>query len=109
MSAAAAEVRTAPEPAGFLPARSAALAAVVLRTETLADRAPTSLRTGRSARWIVEPWALPLLAPIAPLAPSAPSAAPASSLRGSRGLVVGLAFGLTIVGVMVVAYALLIR
>jgi hypothetical protein len=48
-------------------------------------------------------------APVAPVAPRAPTAAPASSLRGSRGLLVGLAFGVTIVGVMVVAYALLIR
>jgi hypothetical protein len=42
-------------------------------------------------------------------APMAPSASPVSSLRGSRGLLVGLAFGVTIVGVMVVAYALLLR
>jgi serine/threonine-protein kinase len=46
---------------------------------------------------------------IAPVAPSASSAEPASSLRGSRGLLIGFAFGVTIVGVMVVAYALLIR
>ena len=48
-------------------------------------------------------------APAAYPAPIAPRAAPASSLRGSRGLLVGLAFGVTIVGVMVVAYALLLR
>jgi hypothetical protein len=46
---------------------------------------------------------------IAPVAPSASSAEPVSSLRGSRGLLIGFAFGVTIVGVMVVAYALLIR
>ncbi len=48
-------------------------------------------------------------APAAYPAPIAPRAAPGSSLRGSRGLLVGLAFGVTIVGVMVVAYALLLR
>ena len=52
-----------------------------------------------------------LVALIAPVAPSASSAAPAFSLslRGSRGLLIGFALGVTIVGVMVVAYALLIR
>jgi serine/threonine-protein kinase len=51
----------------------------------------------------------PPAAAFAPRAPLAPRAAPASSMSGSRGLLLGLALGLTIVGLMIAAYVLLLR
>jgi eukaryotic-like serine/threonine-protein kinase len=58
----------------------------------------------------VAPYVAPApFAPAAHAAPIAPRAAPASSLQGSRGLLIGFAVGVTLVGVMVVAYALLLR
>jgi len=73
ISAAAAEVRTAPGLAAFFAARSAALAADVFPTEAEAAAAlpATTLRAGSGLRGF-EPRALPLLAAVAPFAAAFP-------------------------------------
>ncbi|MGN6652502.1 hypothetical protein, partial [Trinickia sp.] len=64
ISAAAAEVRTAPELADLLPARPAVLAADLFSAETTADSADTTLRAGPVARFS-EPRVSPLPAFVA--------------------------------------------
>ncbi|MGN6229901.1 MAG: hypothetical protein ACTHNZ_01890 [Trinickia sp.] len=82
ISAAAAEVLTAPEPADPLPTRPAAPAADLLPPEASAVSATTTLRAGAAVRW-TEPRAPPLLVPVARF-----SAASAAAFAATFSLIV---------------------